>query len=136
VLDIILNSTGAGGELGIELGGVQASTSEIALFSGLGSLPPLPPLRPLSPAMGGSGSLAGARGAGSIGSGAGTAAARGATGAAATDVDAANAADIVPGSTGGPLLAVACGGLGLLLATAEGDRRMMRRAQRLIPAES
>jgi hypothetical protein len=136
VLDIILNSVGAGGELGIELGGVQATTSEIALYSGLGSLPPLPPLRPLSPARGGSGSLSTARGgAGSSSATSGAAAPAGGA-PAGQEVAAEHAADVLPGTTGGPLLAVACGGLALLLATAEGDRRMMRRAQRLIPAES
>jgi hypothetical protein len=39
------------------------------------------------------------------------------------------------GSRGGVLAGVAAGGLLLLLATAEADRRKMRRAQREIPLE-
>jgi hypothetical protein len=37
------------------------------------------------------------------------------------------------GSRGGMLAAVAAVGFGLLVAAVEGDRRMMRRAQRMIP---
>ncbi|MGK2949458.1 MAG: hypothetical protein ACSLFP_12835, partial [Acidimicrobiales bacterium] len=40
------------------------------------------------------------------------------------------------GERGGALLGVGAGGLLLLLASAEGDRRKMRRAQREIPLES
>jgi hypothetical protein len=37
------------------------------------------------------------------------------------------------GARGGMLAAVAAVGFGLLVAAVEGDRRMMRRAQRMIP---
>ncbi|MEQ1786298.1 MAG: hypothetical protein ABL966_04540, partial [Acidimicrobiales bacterium] len=40
------------------------------------------------------------------------------------------------GERGGALLGVGAGGLLLLLASAEGDRRKMRRAQREIPLEA
>jgi hypothetical protein len=133
VLDIVLNSTGSGGEVGIQLGGVRATTAPLTLFSGLGQLPPLPPLSSLSP------SSLGGRSGSSGASGASGTAAEGAGGAGAAGSDTADAqpvSDVLPGTTGGPMLAVSAAGLGALAAAAEGDRRKMRRAQREIPVET
>lgn len=145
ILDIVLNAFGAGGFFAIELGGVQATTSEIQAFQGLGELPPLPPLPDLTgpvsplPSLGGSGSIG--SGSPTIGGPAGAVAAPAAPGSAANPLDgdeleeALEAADVT-GERGGPLAAVAGVGLLLLLAAAEGDRRKMRRAQREIPMEA
>lgn len=143
VLDIVLSAFGAGGYFAVELGGVQATTAALNRFSGLGgSGGSLPSLAGTLPASGnlGSGVLdaTGSRGpAGSVATpGAGNAAGSG--GAAATPEapidDAVEAA--TEGSRGGALAAVGGVGLLLLLATAEGDRRKMRRALREIPMEA
>lgn len=139
ILDILLNATGPGGQLSLDLGGVQASSSAITLFSGLGDLPPLPPLSPASAATPGSPGTP-AR----PGTPGGTASAPTAAGSTATAAPAATSgetplqevADILPGERGGKMLAVGLGGLLALFATAEGDRRKMRRAQREIPLEA
>jgi hypothetical protein len=138
ILDILLNATGPGGQLSLDLGGVQASSSAITLFSGLGSLPPLPPLSPASagtPGSPGTPARPGTPGATASAPIAGSTA--GATPAAASgDTPLEEVADILPGERGGKMLAVGLGGLALLFATAEGDRRKMRRAQREIPLEA
>jgi hypothetical protein len=139
ILDILLNATGPGGQLSLDLGGVQASSSAITLFSGLGDLPPLPPLSPASAATPGSPGTP-AR----PGTPGGTSSAPTAAGSTATAAPAATSgetplqevADILPGERGGKMLAVGLGGLLALFATAEGDRRKMRRAQREIPLEA
>jgi hypothetical protein len=140
ILDIVLNATGAGGELGIELGGVQASTSPLNAFSGLGQLPPLPPLAP--PSLPSPGSVAvpnlgsGSTGTGSTIGSAAPAAPTAPVAAAPEIVETVDAAEVIKGKRGGAMLAVAGAGLALLAATAEGDRRKMRRAMREIPLES
>jgi hypothetical protein len=138
VLDIVLNATGSGGEVGIQLGGVRATTAPLTLFSGLGQLPPLPPLSSLSPSSPGGrpGSLGSSGSTGGTGSSGGAGGATGAASPAGTETaNAQPVSDVLPGTTGGPMLAVSAAGLGLLAATAEGDRRKMRRAQREIPVD-
>lgn len=144
VLDIVLNAFGAGGYFALELGGVQATTNELKLFQGLGALGALPPLPALSPVSGGVLGGTGGRttaGGGTISgtntpatdTGAGGEAASGDGGEPSVD-DALDAA--ADGSRGGALAGVGAAGLLLLLATAEGDRRKMRRAMREIPMEA
>ena len=134
VLDLALGAVSGAGRLTVELGGVSATTAEISGFSGLGQLPDLPDLGGATAGIGtpglGSGTGfaggttpdLGGTGAPDLGGGSGTAAAQ-----PIADVD---------GERGGILLGVAAGGLGLLLLTAEADRRKMRRAQREIPLEA
>jgi hypothetical protein len=144
VLDIVLNAFGAGGYFAVELGGVQATTAAIERFSGLGgSGGSLPSLAGNLPA---SGNL----GATNLGS---TTGRPGTTGNVATpgagEIPAADESAAAPetpiddaveaaaeGSRGGALAGVGAAGLLLLLATAEGDRRKMRRALREIPMEA
>lgn len=137
ILDILLNSTGPGGQLRLELGGVQAASSPITLFSGLGQLPPLPPLAPATPPSGSAGSVARPT-AGSVTTPARPATAPAAPAAAAPENPVEDVVEEIAaeGERGGAMLAVGLGGLGALLAAAEGDRRKMRRAQREIPLEA
>jgi hypothetical protein len=139
VLDLALGTISGAGRLSVELGGVQATTADITGFDGLGVLPPLPDLGGALPDLGGAvpdlGSGGGFDGGaidvttppaidtGGDGSGSG----------APTPTQAIAALD---GDRGGAMLAVGAGGLLLLLATAEGDRRKMLRAQREIPLEA
>ncbi len=136
ILDIVLAATGAGGEFGIELGGVQATTSELNLFSGLGALPPLP-------ALGGSLPGLATTGAGTPG----TPGTPGSVGSATNPIPAATTAEGNPiedavdavsidGERFGPMFWVGSAGMLMLLGAAEGDRRKMRRAQREIPLEA
>jgi hypothetical protein len=141
VLDIVLNSFGPGGYVAIELGGVQATTAALNRFTGLGQLGSLPPLSGNLPASGNVGT-------GTLGAGSGrtTPPANVGTPAADQTADAGTAAPESPiddavdaaaeGSRGGALAGVGAAGLLLLLATAEGDRRKMRRALREIPMEA
>lgn len=146
VLDIVLNAFGAGGYFAVEVGGVQATTAEIKGFSGLGALGALPPLPSIGPASG-SGAGVASSGLGTTGrTGAGTTGAAtpaapagaenaGTGGTAETPIDDAVEA-AAEGSRGGALAGVGAAGLLLLLATAEADRRKMRRAMREIPLEA
>lgn len=138
VLDLALGSFSGAGSLSLELGGVQATTAEIAGFEGLGVLPDLPDLGGAVPDLGTStptfdDSLVDT----------------GAVDVATPPVgDANTSADVPPtptptepivdvdGARGGALLGVGAAGLLLLLATAEADRRKMVRAQREIPLEA
>jgi hypothetical protein len=133
VLDLALGAVSGAGRLTVELGGVQATTSEISGFGGLGVTPLLPDLPDLPSVdvpdlgLGGSGfsSSPGIADTGApvdLSGGGGTTASQ-----PIADVD---------GERGGILLGVAAGGLALLLLTAEADRRKMRRAQREIPLEA
>ena len=145
VLDIVLNAFGAGGYFAVELGGVQASTNEITRFSGLGALGAggnLPPLTGALPSSGVSTATPGgstSSGSTSSGSTATPAAPAATETAAAPEQPIDDAVDAVAeggGERGGALAAVAAGGLFLLAAVAEGDRRKMRRAMREIPLEA
>jgi hypothetical protein len=138
VLDLALASVSGAGSLTVELGGVQATTSAITQFQGLGDIPPVDTggtdgsadLTDLGATTGGDltdlGTDLGATTTG------GSAPALGNKGGSSTPTKPiAN----VDGSRGGTLAAVGAAGLLLLLATAEADRRKMRRAQREIPME-
>ena len=146
ILDIVLNAFGAGGYFAVELGGVQAMTNEITRFGGLGaSGGTLPSLEGNLPASGTStGVLGGTTASGSSASSGSTGAAApaaapaagGTGGATEQPIDDAVEAAASGGERGGALAAVAGAGMLLLLATAEGDRRKMRRAMREIPLEA
>jgi hypothetical protein len=129
VLDLALATISGAGRLTVELGGVQATTSEISEFSGLGVVPDLantpnvpsvnlPPIDLGDTGLNGSPLVLNDPG----------------------DLTGANTpepiADLGDGERGGVLLGVAGGGLLLLLLTAELDRRKMRRAQREILLEA
>jgi hypothetical protein len=128
VLDLALASVSGAGYLTLELGGVQATTAEISGFGGLGvgevpaltdlgggSLGDLPLDAGLPPALPTDGVSPGGPGNG--------------------ETAAEPISDTDDGDRGGTLLAIGAGGLLLLLATAEADRRKMRRAQREILLE-
>ena len=131
VLDLALASISGAGALIVELGGVQATTSEISGFAGLGLVPALPDLGSLPDT--GLPTLPDDTGFGDLPTDT-------ATGDAGTDTGTGTAPPktiaSVDGERGGVLAAVAGGGLLLLLLTAEADRRKMRRAQREIPLEA
>ncbi|MDQ2649922.1 MAG: hypothetical protein M3Z03_10230 [Actinomycetota bacterium] len=130
VLDLVLATVSGAGYTTLDLGGVQATTAEIDGFSGLGVGPDLPELPSLgdsdtsdlidvpsfTPDLGGTDTT-------------------GSSGSTGDETAAAPIADTDDGDRGGTLLAIGAGGLLLLLATAEGDRRKMRRAQREILLE-
>lgn len=148
IADIVLGSITGAGSLSIELGGVNATSSEIqgtSLLGGLPSLGSLSPAVPASPAGGRSlGSSGGGGSSGAFGGGGGGTTS-GVSDTATTDETSPGASaddetalpDVQPlsGSRGGPLIGVGLGGLLLLAALAEGDRRKMRAAQRSVPME-
>ena len=129
VADIVLGGVSGAGQIGLELGGVQATTAEINAFQF--ALPPaLPPLAAApsvqTPA---------------INTPAATPAANpSATPDAAAQPSPSSVAtapvSALSGERGGLMAAIAAGGLLTLLVTAEGDRRRMRNAQRAIPLEA
>ena len=128
VLDLALATVTGAGRFTVELGGVQATTSEITGFSGLGVVPALPStpilpgvsVPPIDLGLGNTGVPPVLNDPGDL------------TGAATPKP----IADLDDGERGGVLLGVAAGGLLLLLLTAELDRRKMRRAQRDILLEA
>lgn len=139
VLDLALGAISGAGSLSVELGGVQATTDEIEGFDGLGVLPDPPVLDDLpdlppsfdTPDFGGGfdtdfGDVA----APPVSEGSGSSP----SSRTPTSTPTQPIAD-VDGERGGVLLGVGAAGLLLLLATAEGDRRKMRRAMREIPLE-
>ena len=133
ILDLAVGSVSGAGSLNLELGGVQVTTAELGAFEGLGDLPPLPALPDVpaveTPELGATDS-----------SGFETAAppvADTPSGGGETTPPVASAPiSALEGERGGALLAVGAAGLLALLASAEGDRRKMRRAQREIPLEA
>jgi hypothetical protein len=135
VLDLGLADVSGAGALTVELGGVQATTSAITGFNGLGDIPALnnttPDLTGTLPTTDGGSTFPDLPQ--DVGTTGGTApsATTGGNAVAPTKPIAA----VGDGSRGGVLAGVAAGGLLLLLATAEADRRKMRRAQREIPLE-
>lgn len=150
VLDIVLNSITGAGSLGIELGGVTASSAAIERTSFLGGLPGAPTLGALPQgSAGGTSSSPGAAGTtgsspslsgGSVATGGADAPASApATGggqAAIADEQAISDIEPISGSRGGALAGVGLGGLALLAALAAADRAKMRRAQRSILMEA
>ncbi len=146
IADIALGSVTGAGSLSIELGGVTATSDELGETSFLGALSDYTPsLPPISGTSGGASSLpaiTGSSGGTSLG---GVTLADSPTTEpqtvdttpAPTGGDETALGDVTPisGSRGGPLLGVGLGGLLLLTALAEGDRRKMRQAQRSVPME-
>jgi hypothetical protein len=130
VLDLVLGSVSGAGALTVELGGVQATTSAINAFTGLGVAPSLPPLDDL----GGSGSVPDLGSSGDLPTLPDSTAGSGSGNGSTTPVTPISSDD--DGKRGGVLLGVGAGGLLLMLLTAEADRRKMRRAQRAIPLEA
>jgi hypothetical protein len=136
ILDVLLNATGPGGRLSLDLGGVQAASAAINAFQ-FPSLAPLPPLQPASLGVAGAAATAGSRpSTPAVAAPAASSAAAAPAAPAAQSGPVEEIADVIPGTRGGPLLYVGLGGLAALMATAEADRRKMRRAQREIPLEA
>ncbi len=133
IADIALGSVTGAGALGLELGGVQATTAEISQFQfgglptytppGPTQLPTLPTIPP-TPASPGTVGPAPAPPPATTGS---------STGPRPTPTQRIAA---VAGERGGLLALIGGGGLALLLATAEADRRKMRHALRAVPLEA
>jgi hypothetical protein len=132
VADLALGSVSGAGQLGLELGGVQATTADFAQFQ-FGALPALPSLAPV----GGSSSTFSGASPSQLGTAtAPTAAASADTSAAAPEkVETAPIAKLA-GERGGLMALIGGGGLALLLGTAEADRRKMQHALREIPLEA
>lgn len=131
ILDVVIASITGGGTLSVSLGGVRASTAALKLFEGLGQLPPLPPLPPALPP---TPAIPGLPGRPAV---AGTPGTR-VPATTPAEEDASGPLERVvdsDGERGGAMALVGAGGLLLLLAVAEGDRRKMRSAQRAIPME-
>jgi hypothetical protein len=130
IADIVLGGVSGAGQVTLELGGVQATTGEIDGFQF--QLPPaIPPLTDVpvvdTPALDTPASAAPAA----------TPAAGGGESAESEPTDIATVpASALSGERGGIMAMIAGGGLLSLLATAEGDRRKMRNAQRAIPLEA
>jgi hypothetical protein len=157
ILDIVLNAITGAGSLGIEVGGVTASSAAIERTSFLGGLPGAPTLGGLP-----QGSAGGTASPGSAGTTASSPALSGGTAMTGGGTDAVTSApgtspggaggpggqqatageqaisDIEPisGSRGGALAGVGLGGLALLAALAAADRAKMRSAQRSILMEA
>ena len=128
--DIALGGVSGAGQVGLEVGGVQATTSDLDGFQF--QLPPaLPPLTDVP------GSVA----TPSLDTPAAPAVDTPADAGEAASDDAPSEIATAPvsalsGERGGVMAAIAGGGLLTLLVTAEGDRRKMRAAQRAIPLEA
>ena len=138
VADVVLGALTGSGSLTLELGGVQASTSDIAFSSrlgglGQGSLGALP-----ASGTGGSslGSLSGTTPVASSGGDTGAVSTPEAPSSGGTPLATTPASSTSDGARGGAMAAVALGGLALVALTAEADRRRMRRAIRTIPVEA
>ena len=140
--DIVLGSATGAGSFNLELGGVTATSSDLKRTSflgglGGGSLSPLPP----SPSLGVPDVSAGGLDAGGGSFTPADTASGGDAGASEPEPASSDEESALPdvqrasGSRGGPLVWVGLGGLLLLAALAEGDRRKMRRAQRSVPME-
>lgn len=139
--DIVLGSITGAGSLSLELGGVTATSSDLKRTSflgglGGGGLSPLPPTQSLG------GTDLSTGGSASDGGSFTPADTAGDAGSPAPDSEPASSEEVAlpdvqraSGSRGGPLVWVGLGGLLLLAALAEGDRRKMRRAQRSVPME-
>jgi hypothetical protein len=146
VADITVGSVTGSGSFSLEIGGVNATSSDLKLSN---DLQPIPDLSNESTNVGGLAASAPGGGVADLGS----SAVPGSLGSGGLSSGAAGGAGNVPAGTGGPryarriaatttggrggmLAAVAAVGFGLLVAAIEGDRRMMRRAQRMIPPEA
>ena len=139
VADITVGSVSGAGSFTLEIGGVSATSSDLKLSSDLQSIPDLSnaPSPIAAPADTGGGSTdlgSTALPGGTLGSSAipGTPGTPGQLAGVGGRQFAKPIADVT-GSRGGMLAAV---GFGLLVAAVLGDRRMMLRAQRMIPPEA
>ena len=140
--DIAIGSVTGAGSLGIEVGGVTASSDDLRRTSFLGSLTPFSPALP-PVAEGPTGSLGdGAPSTDGVLGGSDPSSPPTADGGEQTSEEdgaeeerAVADVQLASGSRGGPMVWVGLGGLALLAALAEGDRRKMRRAQRSVPME-
>ncbi len=139
IADIALGAVTGAGSLNLELGGVTAQSADLGATSLLGSLQPFTPPAPLpnntggTPSLGTSGSTGGTTG-GTTGSGTDSGTAVVSEPAASNSPEtAATPLERIAGTRGGPLVPVGLGGLLLLGALAELDRRKMRKAQRAVP---
>ena len=145
VADITVGSVSGAGSFTLEVGGVSATSSDLKLSNDLNfnaadlstntNLSTAPPAAAGSTAdLGSTGGLSG----GSLGTPAipGTPGSVGQSGGIVGGRRLARPIVDTGGSRGGMLAAVAAVGFGLLIAAVEGDRRMMRRAQRMIPPEA
>ena len=128
-VDVAVGSASGSGQFEIELGGVWATSNDLAFSSLLGHQALIrPPNAPSAPT-----SAIGATGVGAIGrprpipSSSGAAASPVPTPATHVPVESST----VSGERGGALFLAALAGVGVIAATAEGDRRSMRRAQQL-----
>jgi hypothetical protein len=139
VADITVGSVSGAGSFTIEVGGASASSGDLKLSSALQPIPDLSNNSNLSVPAGSNGGTTDlgstALPAASLGTPAvpGT---PGSPGQVASGVGGRQLARPIAdtsGARGGMLAAVAAVGFGLLFAAIEGDRRMMRRAQRMIP---
>jgi hypothetical protein len=141
VADIAIGSVSGTGSFSLELGGVSATTGELILSNALGQIPDLGNLGAGTAPLGDTGSAGTVGGGTALGStspgatGLTTSAAGGTTGGSGVGGRqlVKPIAASTSGSRGGMLAAVAAVGFGLLVAAVEGDRRMMRRALRMIP---
>jgi hypothetical protein len=133
VADLVLGSFTGAGALGLELGGVQATTAEFSQFQ-FGLLPALPALPPVAGLSSGVGATPAASRPSVAAAPAAPPAATAAAAPAAEDTPTKPIAKLA-GERGGLMAMVAGGGLILLLATAEADRRKMQHALRVIPLE-
>ena len=132
--DIALGSVSGAGQLGLELGGVQATTAAINAFQ-FGLLPALPSLPTLTPNLGGGVGKGTPALSGAVGAPAAAPAAATPPAAAAEEATTSPIAEL-SGERGGLMALIAGGGLAALLASAEADRRKMRHAMREIPLEA
>ena len=152
IADVVVGSITGAGSFGIELGGVQATTAELKRTSFLTGIPQ--PSLNLNGGLGTAGTPAKPGTAATPGTPAtaGTSASVATPATSGSSQTAAAAPTAKPsngggqeattpvasttGARGGALAGVAGAGLALLFGMAEGDRRMMRRAQRQIPLEA
>ena len=155
VTDILVGSITGSGSFALQLGGVQATTASLTLSHAFGEIAPFTESLgntstvetiPAAPSTSFDSSAPSSSFSGSSGSSnpatfstqppSTEAATTKPAAPAKTETARAKPASSVTGKRAGALAAVAAIGLGLLLAMAEGDRRMMRRAQRTIPVEA
>lgn len=139
IADLAVGGLSGAGEIGLELGGVQATTAEIQRFEF--ALPPALPALPALPApsLGSAGTPATpGRPGSSFGPSSTPTAATTPTAELATpdEIASSSANASFADERGGILAAIGAGGLLLMLGTAEGDRRKMRSAQRALPMEA
>jgi len=140
IADIVLGSVTGAGQVGLELGGVQATSAAIEGFQF--ALAPALPAVPALPATAGGAGLPTSGGTPSNNLPSTTPAPTPAPSdpepAGTTPGSQVASAPIsgLAGERGGIMAAISAGGLLLMLGTAEGDRRKMRSAQRALPMEA